>query len=785
VTFDRTQPGQTVLTNSLGQKTTYRHAIVGGEYRLLEARGAGCASCGETNVRYGYDQLGRLTDTTQLNDQGQPLRGVKMEFDHLGRTVRVSTIAYQNGKPSAPQWRMRYTYQGEQVQPNLVARPSVVPGQEAMVRISYNAVGQLIKVTESGWSPAIDAKDHATPIERTTTYRYSSINGRSLLTQIDGQADSGITRIAYDNRGDYPIEITAQGNRITRIIQRDQAGRPLTFTHNDGATLLQIDSTFAPQGQVQEVRQTAWLLAASTSPQQVQLDEASKQSRKLTAQYDIAGQITFLQLPAFSQDVASRFGLGRPEPAADTATSARIASLAMPDTESVSALQYQTGEAGSVAERDVLQILAQDGDKKNPAPLARRWLDDFKRLIAVYYPDQGLIHATYVGAGNHLDSIIDATGTRTQLRYDAQRQIKLLTRSTADGKLAERIELKHAGPRLIEQTVYRGAHPEQADSRIRTRHNAFGQVTQNHQQVGKYAYAVNHAYDDAGRLHKTCITQYNSGDATNLPSVHIAYHADGKLGNRIEAIQAGDGWFGRRNVISALQWLFPAAPLASSQDASASQSSAAVPPVATAWRYGNGLQAQGDYEAIPNAPIAYRLRRYHDGVHPYAIDSDAGGRIHAVRQGAVTLNVAAGDWHVLAQAYAAVPQSNHLNQTNALLAIPVTSPMGDTGNPDEAAPTDAAGRRLTYRSNQGNLDLIWNSAGQLAQVRQDDKDIATYRYDAQGRRIGKTVGAAPAANRHFIYSGKQLIAEAGGNGEIIKQYLYVGYRPRPCKNAPF
>ena len=67
VTLDTSVGGQTILSNSLGQKTVYRHAIVGGEFRLLEVRGAGCALCGDANVRYAYDNLGRLTGTTRLN----------------------------------------------------------------------------------------------------------------------------------------------------------------------------------------------------------------------------------------------------------------------------------------------------------------------------------------------------------------------------------------------------------------------------------------------------------------------------------------------------------------------------------------------------------------------------------------------------------------------------------------------------------------------------------------------------------------------------------------------
>ncbi|MCW8171785.1 hypothetical protein D8B22_22510, partial [Verminephrobacter aporrectodeae subsp. tuberculatae] len=49
VTLDTRTPRQTVLTNSQGQKTTYRHGIIAMQWRLLEVRGAGCASCGPSN----------------------------------------------------------------------------------------------------------------------------------------------------------------------------------------------------------------------------------------------------------------------------------------------------------------------------------------------------------------------------------------------------------------------------------------------------------------------------------------------------------------------------------------------------------------------------------------------------------------------------------------------------------------------------------------------------------------------------------------------------------------
>jgi RHS repeat-associated protein len=209
VTLDTSEFGKTVLTNSLGQKTTYLHAVIAGEHRLLAVRGAGCALCGETNVRYGYNAAGELTETIKMSTVGKPLSATRSEFDKLGRPTRLGKIAFVNGKPQAVQWSARFEYVGNSVLPTLIARPSVVTGKEAVTRIVYNAAGQPLSQTEAGWAPNSDGALPPNHIEHTTSYRYTLINQRSVLTEIDGPlpngktstpADSDITVIEYDNR---------------------------------------------------------------------------------------------------------------------------------------------------------------------------------------------------------------------------------------------------------------------------------------------------------------------------------------------------------------------------------------------------------------------------------------------------------------------------------------------------------------------------------------------------------------------------------------------------------
>ncbi|HUW37387.1 MAG TPA: DUF6531 domain-containing protein, partial [Rhodocyclaceae bacterium] len=285
------KPGVTLLTNSLGQSTTYRHAIVAGEYRLLEARGPGCASCPDADVRYAYDELGRLVATTRLDVRGRPIAAIKMERDLQGRILGVSKVVFSKGRAGRARRLLRYEYPTRSgdgpsyglpdARPVLMARPSVVPGREHRLRIRYNAAGQVQSVTESGWSPAA-ANTHAQPIARETRFGYASINGRSLLAQIDGprtvnaddtdavnaneahivsaneahiviasaarqsgkgphvvivtatagglavtearQSGSGITRFDWDDRGSFVVAITAPGGLRTSL-RHDDAGR--------------------------------------------------------------------------------------------------------------------------------------------------------------------------------------------------------------------------------------------------------------------------------------------------------------------------------------------------------------------------------------------------------------------------------------------------------------------------------------------------------------------------------------------------------------------------------
>jgi RHS repeat-associated protein len=266
------QPGRTVLEDSAGRKTTYTHTRIAGERRVLESRGAGCPSCAPANMRYRYNEQGQELEGTRLDKDGRPVSGVRRGYDTWGRMVRVERLSYPaKGAPSsapAVQLLMRYEYE-EPVKtpegpliafdrPSLIVRPSVVEGQEHRIEIAYNARGQVTRITETGYRPALplpegtpepgliktstaQAKPHNQPerIERTTTYRYTEFSGRSLIAEIDGPLpngpkgtpeDSDITLYHWDSEGRFVERITRPGGSDTRTFERNQIGQVVRVT---------------------------------------------------------------------------------------------------------------------------------------------------------------------------------------------------------------------------------------------------------------------------------------------------------------------------------------------------------------------------------------------------------------------------------------------------------------------------------------------------------------------------------------------------------------------------
>ncbi|NTV97092.1 MAG: RHS repeat protein, partial [Thiobacillus sp.] len=494
--------GETVLTDSLGRKTVYRHAIVGNQYRLLEVRGPGCASCGETDVRYRYDGLGRLVETAKLDARGRPFRSAGRELDRLGRVVREWAAEGGARRPLA-----RYGYEGDAPWPSLIARPSVVPGREHTIRIAYNAYGQPVTVAETGWAPVPDGPPQA--IARTTAYAYVRLNGRSLLAQVDGPlpngptggpADSDVTRYAWDGQGNRPVAIDLPGG-FRRTLAYDGLGRTVETVDDDGARRIATRRDYGPATQgllePERIRREAWLLdrgrpdPASRLSQEVMrlshdalgrpIEQADTAGRIVRYGYDAAGRRIAVsdgrgyasRLDLDGEGQLQRAALYRPERPDQPwraayywhdglgRTTGRLLSDGRLDT-------WAYDASGQVAEHV-------DGDEIRTRYLRRAdrrarlgqtpdgWLrlatppgpddmatDDFGQVLRRVLADHGVQTARYDAAGR-LVAIRRADGSGIDYGYDAAGRLLRKTVLDGRGRPADEVRLSYAGRVLAER----------------------------------------------------------------------------------------------------------------------------------------------------------------------------------------------------------------------------------------------------------------------------------------------------------------------------------------------
>ena len=254
--------GRTELTNSLGQRTTYLGAVIAGQRRLLEVRGPGCARCGPTNVRYGYTPDGRLRVLTTLDAEGRPRTSTQHRFDAYGRIVETLSADLTGARPrlldrarhehadasaiaDAPSEGAAHELEpGATPPPRAVIRASVIPGREHRIELRYNAAGQPVELREAGFSPIdTEGRPNPVPIERRLHWRYATINGRSVLVELDGPLpdgpdasphDSDRVRLHWDERGSFIRAVEGPGGRRSEIDSDPVTGLPLRVRDAEG-----------------------------------------------------------------------------------------------------------------------------------------------------------------------------------------------------------------------------------------------------------------------------------------------------------------------------------------------------------------------------------------------------------------------------------------------------------------------------------------------------------------------------------------------------------------------
>jgi RHS repeat-associated protein len=794
-------PGKTLLTNSLGQTTTYRHAIVGGEYRLLEVKGAGCASCGEANVKYGYDRLGRLTEETKLDDAGRPILTTRTERDGQGRPIKISGVTYRNGKPQPARLQVRYEYEGDSVQPSLIARPSVVQGKEHQIRMTYNAAGQIVSVSESGYSPNPEGKA-PTPISRTTTYGYTTVNGRSLLSQIDGPlpngkshspADSDVTRYEWDQHGNHLVRITHPMN-LMEAFAYDEAGRASKVIGVNGVVTEtrtnlrgQVLSTSRyPAGLDRRAAEAAGLLLTAatgydTMGRVIQITRADGQS--VTLRYDVNGQLAQLSDHLGNRVEWKEWNKGTREEGGQLTTQQWFSADA-PDR-IARAWYFWHDRQGRLIQR-----LAPDGgldqwrypQDASDTGFASSWAthtDPLGRVTArtqnahgtaqVRVAPDGEIEASVQAAdimpkpvqplddfGRVVQFASPQHGTTTA-EYNAAGQIVRITQP--DGTRID-YDLDAAG-RPLQKTARRD-HTE--SSTVRFRYTAQGLA-----QVEDGAQTTAYTYDLLGRPIEKRITLNLLKSAHSGYTLRTRYDARG----RVRARQLADGnWLvftlnGKTGLPESIRLHHPILPgiterlavwlgrpdlpvLLATRNTVVTDIEGSALDGITHYANGNGSVTNYRFD------LAGRLIEIDQG----GAAGQAGGRI-----------VKAGYQYDAGRRLVA----ESVNESNTQYAYRgwnrLAAPAASTAAP--APRRDAAGRTLQDGQYQYRYD-VWGRLQSVASVQSDHRQLAAYAHNAYGERVRATSGEH---TRYYLYDNQKRVAELDEAGNILQQYFYLNDKP--------
>ena len=673
--LDEEHLGLTVLTDSQGRVTRYRHAIVADEHRLVEALGPGCEECEASNRRFRYDGRGQFEEVEELSGDTRPQTvGLRRYLhDAAGRLVEIQQRSATGG--GTVRSLARYRYEGESLLPTRIDRPSVVPGREATVQLAYDGNGHLVRWEERGFAPAGRERGPAafSAIARGGSARYDP-SGRLVHLEAAGFGGPGVVDWTYDALGF--VQAARFPGGTLEVVERGAAHVPARIEWRRGTRVVRFPApSFA--GSAESGAIEAWLVDPKTGAPVADTMVSVPGSGAPTGVKDLLlalrpNAVLATSIPVPFRSPPASAGTGNPDESANGAA----------------VLTGEDGAAGTAEEGLLLSVAA--GGRT-----AERRFDDFGRLAAYREPDEGWHEAEYDTQGR-IARIVDPRGVTTRFTYGVDpyplEALRFLQGSTAP---VQTVSYRYENGLLVEESV------RDADGlrTLATQRDALGRVMAEMQSIEGLGgtpvrWGARYAYDALGR--RTAL------ELEGLSSVHFRYDDRGRV------IGIGASRFvGELELVRSVSWTH----LDSGYE------------VASSVSLGDGTTVETDWSAAEKS-----LAR------------------------SETVSAGAGD----------------------AARLPAFSRPG-TGH-------DAAGLPAAVGTRVGALDLEWDAARQLRRVSRAGTVVATYLYDARGRRIAKIVGeGAQRRVEVFAYDGARRIGSArvGSDGGLAgrEETVYLGLRP--------
>jgi RHS repeat-associated protein len=276
--------GTTYVTNSEGGISIYRwrHIQSTGDILLISSDGPGCATCPPTNMRYSYSHDHKLI--TEADSAGNERH---FSYDDLGRIKRIDRIAVANADRVL---EVRYEYEGSNLRPSRLFKPSVNNQGEYQLAISYGDDNLPTQITESGFAPTVPSETGQLaslykPISRTTHMRYEE--GR--ISEIDGPRSDveDVTRFRYDQLGRLSRMELPSGEHID-INKYDEHGRALEFRRAQHPTVTLL---YDSHGNISKISSLGQSVSYSYNAENRLISVSSPNGKTSTLSYDEAQRL--------------------------------------------------------------------------------------------------------------------------------------------------------------------------------------------------------------------------------------------------------------------------------------------------------------------------------------------------------------------------------------------------------------------------------------------------------------------------------------------------------------
>lgn len=762
VEFDYSVKNQTRVTthvsDTLSNDVIHHFQSIAGKRRLIQYEQLACDACevGSWFYEYSANRLVRVTSPSGLITELEYEDGYYKRYLEKKKTQAKGTA---DEKITTKSWYADKLRLSTETTGNLRTRYSYYPDGNIM---------------------AVETRDINTNEYQAPYYTYSGSPSR--LTQIDGPRSifKGIrdyTDFTYDAMGNLNTITNALGH-VTTLENYDANGRAGKVTDANGTVTI---LTYAPRGWLESSNINGTLTQYDYYPTGSVKNITAPNGQIINYEYDNAERLVSISDSQDNRMEYIRDSIGN---VVTTNVKDNNNLLTLTQSSVFNGLSQLTKTLGNNGQENILSYDAEGNPVDNTNALNNTNTNSFdalNRVIKVVNPDNTETDFTY-NSEDRVQSVTDAKGKTTQYDYNALGYLKKLTSPdtgittfTYDGAGnvvtktdARGITVSYSYDALNRLTTQSYADLDEnisytyddtidgnkgigrltsVSDQSGTTHyfyNAFGQITQQAQEIDGNSYLTEYHFDDYGQL--TGLT-YPGGR-------ELDYVFD-SLG-RISSITTS--YLGETQILASQISYLPFGPMAG-------------------LIYGNGNVLTQNYD------LDYRLTdKSISGLAHTNYAYDLTNNITDINNALDTTDNKTYTYDVLSRLISGTSDLNTIDFSydqignrltkadNGLLDdyqyISNSHQLNSVVGPNAINQTfDAVGNTLT----KNELTLTYNQQNRLHTASNPDMN-ALYVYNFRGERVSKSVNGEV---RHFIFSHQgQLIAETDSLGGITKEYLY-------------